>query len=26
MFLGRSAPQPPTDPFGPGCVIGHALH
>ena len=23
MFLGRSAPQPPTDPFGPGCVIGH---
>jgi LCP family protein required for cell wall assembly len=25
MFLGRSAPQPPTDPFGPGCVIGHAL-
>ena len=25
MFLGRSAPQPPTDPFGPGCVVGHAL-
>jgi LCP family protein required for cell wall assembly len=25
MFLGRSAPQPPTDPFGPGCVIGHTL-
>jgi LCP family protein required for cell wall assembly len=25
MFLGRSAPQPPTDPYGPGCVIGHAL-
>jgi LCP family protein required for cell wall assembly len=25
MFLGRSAPQPPTDQFGPGCVIGHAL-
>ena len=25
MFLGRSAPQPPTDPFGPGCVTGHAL-
>jgi LCP family protein required for cell wall assembly len=24
-FLGRSAPQPPTDPFGPGCVVGHAL-
>jgi LCP family protein required for cell wall assembly len=26
MFLGKSAPQPPTDPFGPGCVTGHALH
>jgi LCP family protein required for cell wall assembly len=25
MFLGRSAPQPPTGPYGPGCVIGHAL-
>ena len=25
MFLGKSAPQPPTDAFGPGCVIGHAL-
>jgi LCP family protein required for cell wall assembly len=25
MFLGRSAPQPPTDAFGPGCVTGHAL-
>ena len=25
MFLGTSAPQPPTDPFGPGCVIGHTL-
>ena len=25
MFLGKSAPQPPTDPFGPGCVTGHAL-
>jgi LCP family protein required for cell wall assembly len=25
MFLGRSAPQPPTDPYGPGCVIGHVL-
>ena len=25
MFLGKSAPQPPTDPFGPGCAIGHAL-
>jgi LCP family protein required for cell wall assembly len=25
MFLGRSAPQPPTDPFGPGCVSGHPL-
>jgi LCP family protein required for cell wall assembly len=25
MFLGRSAAQPPTDPFGPGCVTGHAL-
>jgi hypothetical protein len=25
MFLGKSAPQPPTDPFGPGCVIGHLL-
>jgi LCP family protein required for cell wall assembly len=25
MFLGKSAAQPPTDPFGPGCVIGHVL-
>jgi LCP family protein required for cell wall assembly len=25
MFLGKSAPQPPTDPFGPGCVAGHTL-
>ena len=25
MFLGKSAPQPPTDPFGPGCVVGHVL-
>ena len=25
MFLGRSAAQPPTDPFGPGCVTGHTL-
>jgi len=25
MFLGKSAPQPPTDPFGPGCEIGHPL-
>jgi LCP family protein required for cell wall assembly len=25
MFLGKSAPQPPTDPFGPGCVTGHTL-
>ena len=25
MFLGKSAPQPPTDAFGPGCVVGHAL-
>jgi LCP family protein required for cell wall assembly len=25
MFLGKSAPQPPTDPFGPGCVVGHTL-
>lgn len=25
MFLGKSAPQPPTDAFGPGCVIGHPL-
>jgi LCP family protein required for cell wall assembly len=26
MFLGKSAPQPPTDQFGPGCVTGHVLH
>jgi len=25
MFMGTSAPQPPTDPFGPGCVTGHTL-
>jgi LCP family protein required for cell wall assembly len=25
MFMGRSAPQPPTSPFGPGCVVGHTL-
>jgi polyisoprenyl-teichoic acid--peptidoglycan teichoic acid transferase len=25
MFLGRSAPQPPTGPFDPGCVAGHTL-
>jgi LCP family protein required for cell wall assembly len=25
MFLGNSAPQPPTDPFGPGCVTGRTL-
>jgi len=25
MFLGKSAPQPPTDSFGPGCVAGHTL-
>jgi LCP family protein required for cell wall assembly len=25
MFLGKSAPQPPTDAFGPGCVTGHTL-
>jgi LCP family protein required for cell wall assembly len=25
MFLGKSAPQPPTDAFAPGCVIGHTL-
>jgi len=25
MFLGRSAPQPPTSQFGPGCVVGHTL-
>ena len=25
MFLGKSAPQPPTGPFDPGCVIGHTL-
>jgi polyisoprenyl-teichoic acid--peptidoglycan teichoic acid transferase len=25
MFLGKSAPQPPTGPFEPGCVIGHVL-
>jgi LCP family protein required for cell wall assembly len=25
MFLGKSAPQAPTDPFGPGCVAGRVL-
>jgi LCP family protein required for cell wall assembly len=25
MFLGKSAPQPPTGPFNPGCVIGRTL-
>jgi LCP family protein required for cell wall assembly len=25
MFLGKSAPQPPTGPFEPGCVTGHTL-
>lgn len=25
MFLGKSAPQAPNDPFGPGCVTGHTL-
>ena len=25
MFLGRSAPQPPTGQFAPGCVVGHEL-
>ena len=25
MFLGVSAPQPPTSTFGPGCVSGHTL-
>jgi LCP family protein required for cell wall assembly len=25
MFLGKSAPQPPTGPFGPGCAVGHPL-
>ena len=25
MFLGKSAPQPPTSTFGPGCVTGHTL-
>jgi LCP family protein required for cell wall assembly len=25
MFLGKSAPQPPTGPFSPGCVTGHTL-
>jgi len=25
MFLGKSAPQPPVDAFGPGCVVGHPL-
>jgi polyisoprenyl-teichoic acid--peptidoglycan teichoic acid transferase len=24
-FLGKSAPQPPTDAFAPGCVVGHTL-
>ena len=25
MFLGLSAPQPPTSTYGPGCEIGHTL-
>jgi LCP family protein required for cell wall assembly len=25
MFLGKSAPQPPTGQFNPGCVIGRTL-
>ncbi len=25
MFLGKSAPQPPTGAFNPGCVTGHTL-
>ena len=25
MFLGKSAPQLPTGPFNPGCVVGHTL-
>jgi LCP family protein required for cell wall assembly len=25
MFLGKSAPQLPTSPFGPGCARGHGL-
>jgi len=25
MFLGKSAPQPPTGQFDPGCVVGHPL-
>jgi LCP family protein required for cell wall assembly len=25
MFLGKSAPQPPTGQFAPGCVIGRTL-
>jgi polyisoprenyl-teichoic acid--peptidoglycan teichoic acid transferase len=25
MFLGKSAPQPPTDAYAPGCVVGHTL-
>jgi LCP family protein required for cell wall assembly len=25
MFLGESAPQPPTGQFNPGCVTGHTL-
>lgn len=25
MFLGKSAPQPPTGAFEPGCVAGHEL-
>jgi LCP family protein required for cell wall assembly len=24
-FLGKSAPQPPTSTFGPGCAVGHQL-
>jgi LCP family protein required for cell wall assembly len=25
MFLGKSAPQPPTSTYGPGCVVGRSL-
>ena len=24
-FLGKSAPQPPTSTFGPGCAVGHEI-
>jgi LCP family protein required for cell wall assembly len=26
MFLGKSAPQPPVDAYGPGCITGHPLN